>query len=315
MIDYKINDNCLINKGRNIKFMKSIQAGSILPFSFDNLPVRGRLISLRNLEDFIPAIKNNTGFVQDLLKQTVTATVLFQQDLKADQSLTLQIIGQQGIKLIIAQAMADGTIKAYANVEENNIISNFTEFAADKPKIVITVDNKGKTYQSIIPVVGNSLRDTIIEYYEQSVQNKTYLNFIEHENTNFALMLQHLPTETVNKDDWARLAMVADTLTGHEAATLLHQEIIQRIFAEDTVRIYDENILNFYVGTDKLRMENAIKSLGILQCKSLLKDGNIEMVDQFSGAVEIFTNEDIQRIFNEVKEGLLERNKDKKNDN
>tara|TARA_Y100001960_G_C14778703_1_gene885041 strand:+ start:3389 stop:4273 length:885 start_codon:yes stop_codon:yes gene_type:complete len=291
--------------------MKSKQAGSILPFSFDNVPVRGKLISLRNLEEFIPAIKNNTGFVQELLKQAVTATVLFQQDLKADQSLTLQIIGDKGIKLIIAQAVADGTIKAYADVEENNIISNFEEFVATKPKIVITVDNKGNTYQSIIPATGTSLKDTIIEYYEQSVQNKTYLNLLEHDNTNFALMLQHMPTEQVDKDDWARLGMVADTLKGEEAATLLHQEIIQRIFAEDTVRAYDENILSFYLGTDKARMENAIRSLGILQVKNLLKDGDIEMVDQFSGAKEVFKHEDIQRIFSEIKEGLIERNKEK----
>lgn len=291
--------------------MKSKQAGSILPFSFDELPVRGRLISLKNLEEFIPAIKNNTGFVQDLLKQAITATVLFQQDLKAEQSLTLQIVGSTGIKLIIAQAMGDGTIKAYADVEENNTITKFKDFAATSPKIVITVDNNGKTYQSIIPVTGESLKDTIIEYYEQSVQNKTYLSFIEQADTISAIMLQHLPTEKVDKDDWQRLSMMANTLKADEAVSLSHNEILQRIFAEDTVRTYDETTLNFYLSSDKMRMENAIKSLGILQCKSLLEEGNIEMTDQFSGVTETFTTEDIQRIFDEVKNGLIERNKDK----
>lgn len=291
--------------------MKSKKAGSILPFSFDNLPVRGKLISLRDLQDFIPAIKNNSGFVQDLLKQAMTATVLFQQDLKADQSLTLQIVGQTGIKLIIAQAMADGTIKAYADVEPDNQINDFVNFVKTNPKIVITVENKGNTYQSIIPVVGTSLKETIVEYYEQSVQNKTYLNFVEEGNTISAVMLQHLPTEKVKKDDWERLAMMADTLKGEEITSLLHIEILQRIFAEDTIRAYDESILNFYLNTDKLRMENAIKSLGILQCHNLLKEGDIEMTDQFSGITEKFTTEDIQRIFNEVKNGLIERNKDK----
>lgn len=291
--------------------MKSKQAGSILPFSFDELPVRGRLISLKNLEEFIPAIKNNTGFVQDLLKQAITATVLFQQDLKAEQSLTLQIVGSTGIKLIIAQAMGDGTIKAYADVEENNTITKFKDFAATSPKIVITVDNNGKTYQSIIPVTGESLKDTIIEYYEQSVQNKTYLSFIEQADTISAIMLQHLPTKKVDKDDWQRLSMMANTLKADEAVSLSHNEILQRIFAEDTVRTYDETTLNFYLSSDKMRMENAIKSLGILQCKSLLEEGNIEMTDQFSGVTETFTTEDIQRIFDEVKNGLIERNKDK----
>lgn len=290
---------------------KSKQAGSILPFSLDNLPVRGRLISLRNLEEFIPAIKNSEGFVKDLLKQSLTAVVLFQQDLKAEQTLTLQVISKSSIKLIIAQAMADGTIKAYADVEEDNKIDNFADFAAQGSKIVMTVENKGKTYQSIIPVVGESLKDTIIAYYEQSVQNKTYLNFIEKDDTTFAMMLQHLPTEKVREDDWNRLAMVANTLTPEETTTLLHYEIVQRIFAEDTVRIYDENILNFYTQTDKARMEKAIKSLGILQCHNLLKEGDIEMTDQFSGITETFTHEDIKRIFEEVKNGLIERNKDK----
>ncbi|HAG52666.1 MAG TPA: hypothetical protein DCL21_02655 [Alphaproteobacteria bacterium] len=291
--------------------IKSKQAGSILPFSFDNLPVRGRLISLKNLEEFVPAIKNNKGFVQDLLKQSLTAVVLFQQDLKADQSLTLQIISNSSIKLVIAQAMTDGTIKAYADVTEDNTIESYQEFVKQNPRIVITVDNKGKTYQSVIPVIGSSLKDSIIEYYEQSVQNKTYLSFIEHNNTNCALMLQHLPTEKVSEDDWSRLAMVADTLTAKEITSLLHYEIVQRIFAEDTVRIYDENILSFYTDVDKARMEKAIKSLGILQCKSLLDEGDIEMTDQFSGLTETFTHEDIQRIFKEVKDGLIERNKDK----
>jgi len=284
----------------------SKQAGSILPFSFDNLPVRGRLISLRNLEEFVPAIKNTTGFVQDLLKQSLTAVVLFQQDLKADQSLTLQIVSNSSIKLVIAQAMADGTIKAYADVAEDNSIETFENFVKQNPRIVITVDNKGKTYQSVIPAVGTSLKDTITEYYEQSVQNKTYLNFIEHKDSNFALMLQHLPTEQVSKDDWSRLAMVADTLTAEETTSLLHYEIIQRIFAEDITRIYDENLLNFYTEVDKVRMEKAIKSLGLLQCRELLKDGDIEMTDQFSGLTETFKHEDIARIFEEMKDDLRE---------
>tara|TARA_Y100001960_G_scaffold152332_1_gene160726 strand:- start:510 stop:1412 length:903 start_codon:yes stop_codon:yes gene_type:complete len=282
------------------------QAGSILPFSFDNLPVRGRLITLRNLEEFVPAVKNNEGFVKDLLKQAITATVLFQQDLKADQALTMQIVSASSVKLVIAQAMADGTIKAYADVAEDNTINSFEEFAKENTKIVITVDNKGKSYQSIIPVVGTSLKDTIIEYYEQSVQNKTYLNFIEHDGVNCALMLQHLPTEAVSKDDWSRLGMVADTLRGEEAATLLHYEIIQRIFAEDQVRIFDENILNFYTDVDRARMRKAIKSLGLLQCRELLKDGDIEMVDQFSGQALVFTHEDISEIFEEMKDELRE---------
>lgn len=285
---------------------KQKQAGSILPFSFDNLPVRGRLISLRDLEEFVPAVKNNTGFVQDLLKQAITAVVLFQQDLKADQSLTLQLISPEGIKLVIAQAMADGTIKAYADISEDNTIADFETYVSKKPKIVMTVDNKGKSYQSIIPMTGKSLKDTIIAYYEQSVQNKTYLNFVEHNNTVCAMMLQHLPTETVEKDDWNRLALMADTLTGEEAASLLHYEIIQRIFAEDQVRIFDENILNFYLQADRARMEKAIKSLGLLQCRELLKDGDIEMTDQFSGISETFKHEDIVRIFEEMKDDLRE---------
>lgn len=280
------------------------QAGSILPFSFDNLPVRGRIISLRNLEKFVPSIQQNEGFVKELLKQTLTAAVLLQQDLKAEQSVTLQIVSKEGIKLIIAQSMADGTIKAYADIEENNTINNYPEFVKQNPKMVITVDNNGKSYQSIIHVTGETFKDTITSYYEQSVQNKTYLNFIEHENTTFAMMLQHLPTEKVKKDDWSRLEMVSNTLTPVETTTLLHYEIVQRVFAEDTVRIFDETILNFYTQTDKARMEKAIKSLGILQCKSLLNDGDIEMTDQFSGLTEVFTHEDIQRIFNEVRDDL-----------
>ena len=277
------------------------QAGTILPFIFDNIPLRGKIVTLKNLENFIPSIKNADPFVQELLIQSLSVVVLFQHDLKVKQSLTLQIISDSNIKLVIAQIMADGTIKAYANVLEENKIDNFKDFTKTNPKIIMTVENNGNSYQSIIPVTKDTLKETFIDYYDKSVQNKTHLNFVEYKGTICTLMLQHTANEKLDEEDWNRVKIMADSLKENEAEKLSNLEIIQRLFAEDDLRIFEENKLEFYTTTDRARMGKALKSLGVQQCTELLKDGDIEMVDQFSGLKETFNKDDIKNIFNYLK--------------
>lgn len=284
---------------------KSItNAGSVLPFSFDNIPLRGKIITIRDAKNFIPSVKNAEPFIKTLLQECLTATVLFQQDLKSEQSLTMQIVSDSSISLIIAQSLANGTIKAYADVKEDNDINSFKDFAKNSPKIIMTLENKDQSYQSIIPINKASLEESIVDYYNHSAQIKTYLKFFHTENTICALMLQHMPTqaqEELSADDWDRVQVMAKSLKDEEINTLLNLEIIQRLFAEDTIRIYEEKSLAFYTQSDRERMKNAIKSLGLAQVKELLTDGNIEMIDQFSGVKESFNKEDIQQIFDEYK--------------
>lgn len=279
-----------------------INAGSLLPFSFDNIPLRGKIISLKNTENFIPSIKNSSEFIQNLLKQCLTTVVLFQQDLKANQSVTLQLISDSTIKIIIAQSLSDGTIKAYADVEEQNEIDSFKKFIKHNPRIIMTVENKEGSYKSIIPINKDSFSESIIDYYEQSVQNKTYIQFTSVDNIICGLMLQHLPTEELNSEDWNRVKIMSQSLKTEEVQSLDKLEILKRLFAEDTIRVYDKKNLEFYSQADRARMLKALKSLGVKQCAELLKSGDIEMTDQFSGLKESFTKEDIKDLFKDLKE-------------
>ncbi|MCP4354806.1 MAG: Hsp33 family molecular chaperone HslO [Proteobacteria bacterium] len=279
------------------------QAGIILPFIFDNIPLRGKIVTLKNLEEFIPSIKTADKFVQELLKQCLSVVVLFQHDLKTKQSLTLQVISDSSIKLVIAQILADGSVRAYANISEENKINNFKKFAKTNPKIVMTVENDDNSYQSIIPVTKNTLKETFIDYYDKSVQNKTHLNFVEHKNTICTLMLQHTANEQLESEDWNRVKIMADSLKKDEIDKLSNLEMIQRLFAEDDLRTFKEETLEFYTTTDRARMEKTLKSLGVQQCSELLKSGDIEMVDQFSGLKENFTKDDIKEIFKYLNKG------------
>lgn len=296
---------------------KAKPSGIILPFLFDNMPVRGKLLQLNDLSAHIPSIEIGSnqghGIVATLLAEMLAASIAFAFDLKDAANVTLQIHSESDIPLMVTHCENGGHLKAFANMEENVSDITFKDISSANGTMVITVEQHGQQYQSVVDLNDESISSSIENYFEKSAQSKTYFRvFTEVKNNKVtcgAMMLQimgentedqrHTLTPEELEDNWHRLKLILNTIQPEEIVPgrYLPDSILMRLFAEDIVRVFDISPLTFAAPNTKERMEKALKSIGINNCKELLNEGPIVMTCEFSGKEETFTEKDIIALF------------------
>ena len=95
-------------------------------------------------------------------------------------------------------------------------------------------------YQSHVPLQGDTLAAVFEHYLEQSEQTPTRLWLAANHETAAGLFLQALPGAALrDADGWNRLQILADTVRADELLGLGSIKLIERLFPEEDVRVYD----------------------------------------------------------------------------
>lgn len=277
-------------------------SNSITPFVLENLAVRGKLLRLSGLATHIPSLQNTTASMASAMAELVACAALLLHDFKQAESLTLQIQNATNGGLMAANINKAGTLKAYTNkpmCEADEIIT---------PEAILAVTAHTKDtppYQSMVALESTSITAALENYFAQSMQSTTQLYIqSDYTQTDFAcaaLFLQALPGEKhpPSDDDWHRFTLLTQTLTPQEflPGDITPNGLLFRLFHEDGVSVFAPTPLNYNTAPSRPKMEAALISLGEGECEALLMHGPIEMTDQYTGAHETFTADDIRALF------------------
>lgn len=282
-----------------------IQVGQILPFIFDNIPLRGRLLRMENLTPYIPALHQKPDNFVDMLCALLSTTALLSYEIKTAHRVTMQIQSEGEVPLLVAQCTADGTMKAYGKTKSDITGKRFIDMFNNNAILALSVDTPqvAQPYQSFVALNHKSLTSSLEQYFSQSAQVKTYLRVfsgdIEGNTACAALFLQALPGEALTEDDWHRLGLILNTVTAPEAlpGTVTDTDLLRRLFMEDDLRLFDPYPLAFNTAHNRTKMLEALSSLGQEACMDLLIEGLITMTDEFSGFSKTFTEADINALF------------------
>lgn len=284
---------------------------SLLPFAFENIPVRGRLLRLYNIEQHAPSLTQAAPVIAQATTDMLAASALMAYDLGDNATVTLQIqSANPAVPLMVARTTHGGGLRAYAQSQQGVAPLTFEMIAdGDTPALLaVTVDynanptrKNNEPYQSIVALRAPSVSVSLAHYFNHSVQLPTLLHTFTHNNghTCGALFLQALPTPApLDEDIFRRLTLLLNTLTASEflAPTTTPHTLLNRLFAEDTLRVFDEQPLHFAEENPRARMLTALISLGAQTCQNLLSQGPIEMTDDFTGRTEIFTATDLAEV-------------------
>ena len=272
----------------------------IFRFLVDHTPMRGQLISLDASWQKCYQQSDASDFAKNLLGHALAAVTLLASTLKIDGSLTLQIRGQGAIHLLVAQATNDRTIRGLVRQsrEIENADATLKEiFEADK--IVITIENgKGKPHQGIVPLTGSSLSEALEAYFEHSEQLPTRVWLACNASSASGLLLQKLPGEQEDKDSWNRLTQLAATITDQELLELDENEILNRLFHEESIRLFDAELVRFQCSCCRNKTSNMIKSLGKSEATDILAEqGKIQISCEFCNANYEFDSVDVKQLF------------------
>ena len=136
-------------------------------------------------------------------------------------------------------------------------------------------------YQSHVPLQGETLTAVFEHYLAQSEQLPTRLWLAANQETAAGLFLQALPGAVArDADGWNRLQILADTLRSEELLELGAIKLIERLFPEEDVRVYDPRPVRYYCPYDPAKIHSMLRGVGRAECEAILAEhGEIRVHD------------------------------------
>ncbi|WP_425260679.1 Hsp33 family molecular chaperone HslO [Rubrivivax sp. RP6-9] len=303
-------------------------------FIFEGLPVRGMLVRLtdswREVLQRRQELGPHAAPVRVLLGEMAAAGVLMQANIKFNGALVLQIYGDGPVKLAVAEIQPELTFRATAKVVGD--IADDAQLEAlvnvgGQGRCAITLDPKDRLpgqqpYQGVVPLHGDQREPLqqvaqVLEHYMlQSEQLDTRLVLAANDEVAAGLLIQRLPVQgegnlggRKNEDDiglsdaFNRIAMLAATLTREELLTLQPQQVLHRLFWEETLRVFEPEHPRFACTCSRERVQNMLRGLGREESDGLIAErGEVEVGCEFCGLQYRFDAVDVGEMFTPVRD-------------
>ena len=275
-------------------------------FIFENTPIRGNTVHLDYSFDTALQHQDCPPSLRRALGELMAASVLLAATLKMRGALVLQIQGKGALKLLVVECTAALTLRATAKWSGPLENASLAELVGDG-RFVITLDPKdgGQAYQGIVPLEGENIAEILQNYMQRSEQIDTRIWLACDGKTAAGMLLQKLPataqTETSAEDDadtWPRLGYLADTVQAGELLELPTQKLLQRLFHEEDVRLFEGQSIRFHCSCSHHSVGSMLRMLGHEEIAGILAErDDIEVRCDFCGAQYRFDRIDAEQLF------------------
>ncbi|QOL47745.1 Hsp33 family molecular chaperone HslO [Massilia litorea] len=289
-------------------------------FIFDNAAVRGELVEISDTWREIQARHGYPKAVRSMLGEMVAAAALLSANLKFNGSIVMQIHGDGPVRLLVVECDADLRIRATAKLAPDADIADEATLSDllnvnRRGRFVITLDPLEKMpgqqpYQGIVPLDGESVATVIENYMLRSEQMDTKLWLAADDKVSRGLLLQKLPrhsgkddqtkqaTEEEDLETWNRAVVLGSTLKQEELLSTDIETLLNRLFWEETIRVFDPQHPQFHCSCTREKVGNMLKMLGQPEVESALADlGELGINCDFCGKHYAFDKVDCAQLF------------------
>lgn len=289
-------------------------------FVFVDADVRGNIVRLGDSFKQMTASHDYPSEVQELLGEFLAAALLLSDIIKFEGRLTLQANGQGNIRLLMAEATHEGAVRGIAQLEDaapadafrdKNLLQLLSGSKPSEGKLVggtltVTVEALGRErYQSIVPLLGETLAECLESYFQQSEQLNTFIRLSADSNQATGMLIQQLPVQmeqdlAQRADRWQTIRVLAGTITGAELIAKANSVLLQHLFVEENIQIFDATSVQFQCGCSEQRMAGALVSLGESELASLFEQHQtLALTCEFCGAHYDIDNKKLMRLVTE----------------
>lgn len=281
-------------------------------FLFDDCDIRGEIVTLS--QSYQDVLKNNqyAPSIRNLLGEFLAAVSLLSSTLKFEGKIILQARGEGAISTIMAESSHNNEIRGIVRlnpaleISESLAQSGGLQDLLGKGVLVITLEPKRQgrleRYQGIVPMDAPHLAGCLEHYFTQSEQLATRLWFSTNEGTASGLLIQALPQqitdEQTNRENWETVSALTDTITTDELLELEHQDVLYRLFHEQSVRLFDPKPVAFRCSCSRDRSADALVTLGKDEIEQLLAErGSVDIDCHFCNQHYHFSAEEVRALF------------------
>lgn len=263
--------------------------------------VRGDIVRLSSAYQSAVATQPYPLGIKQLLGEMMVAAALLISTFKMDGKISVQLSNTaDGASLSFALGECDsmGRVRGSANFDPNADFATLTQAWETGGVLFIDIrPDNGARYQGIVERVGGGMGAAIAHYQLQSMQIATHI-MLSCDGTQAAgILLQKLPSDD-DADLWARTTTLASTLSDDELLNLPSEEILYRLFHQESVRTAPITALHFGCDCSLDKSMGAILQIGKDEALEIIhQDGQIALDCGFCGQVYRFDKAMIQQMF------------------
>ncbi|RWR02447.1 Hsp33-like chaperonin [[Pantoea] beijingensis] len=278
-------------------------------YLFENHAVRGELVTVSQTWQEITAGHGYPQPVQQLLGELLVATSLLTATLKFDGDITVQLQGDGALNLAVINGNNRQEMRGVARMQGDIAPGSTLKEMVGNGYLVITISpTQGERYQGVVGLEGETLAECLEDYFMRSEQLPTrlFLRTGEHEGKPGAggILLQVLPAQDTNADDFNHLATLTETIKTEELIGLPANEVLWRLYHQEEVTVYDPQDVQFKCTCSRERCGDVLKSLPQSEVDEILaEEGKIDMHCDYCGSNYVYDAVDIAAIRNDSAAG------------
>lgn len=278
----------------------------LLGFLFEKTDIRGSIVNLDASFSSLVESHHYPEAYKALMSQFVAANVLLTSKLKFEGSISLQARGE---KEMLSLAMSEcteklsfrGILRGGFEVEEGALPSFSDIFSGGV--LALTVEPvQGQRYQGVVPLEKDDLAGCLQDYFERSEQIPTWFYLVPNATSVRGIMLQAMPAQICEsveqrQEDWLRIVHLASTIKPVEMLNLPSEEILYRLFHEESVRVFEPELVSYECSCSRERMERALIGLGRVELETIIEEqGKLETQCEFCLADYCFESGEIHQL-------------------
>lgn len=248
-------------------------------FVFDDLDARGCIVRLQETCEEIQSTHHYTPELAQLLNQFAVAAVLLRDSIKVQADITLQLRTRDAISLMVADCQSDYRVRAICEYEQTELISGrairFDEFQKGATLAITITPKEGERYQGIVPIEQASFAECLEDYFARSEQLPTWFSLHSSQELGLGIAIHALPSEKVKdaqetEQHFERLKLLLNTLSKEEALDLPSEQILTRLFHEESCRLFEQSPVEFGCDCSAQKSLQAVESLGQQEISELI---------------------------------------------
>lgn len=246
------------------------------PFLFEHLDIRGAVVSLDSAWRSLLAKRGYPVPVANLLGEMSAVTTLIAANLKQPGRMTFQLRGEGPVNLLVLDCDEQLRLRGMARWLPDRLQGQLS--APDllgHGQLALTLDATGmrQPYQSLVPLIGDSIAEIFEHYLSQSEQLPTRLLLAAGPERAVGLFLQKLPSaDTRDADGWNRVQHLLATLRPAEMLGQAPVDLLRRVFPEEDIRVYDARPVSHHCPEDWEKVRGMLRSLGRAECDAILRE-------------------------------------------
>lgn len=274
-------------------------------YLFDNLHARGELVQLEQSYQSIIANHNYPAGVQQLLGELLAATCLLTATLKFEGEITVQIQGDGPVSYLSVNGNDQQVMRGIARLNQETSATGLADLIGKGTMVITIRPVEGEAYQGVVALEADNIADCLSHYFEVSEQIPTKIwLFTDAENGKVAGSLVQLLPDSEDKEqqleDYQHLCQLTNTIKADEIFTLDAQDLLHRLYHQETVRLFDPQVVSYQCGCSEEKCLQAISQIAPEELKSIIEEqGKLEMTCDYCTHTYSFNEGDLTIFINQ----------------